>query len=170
MATWSEFAAATPWLASSIRALLHQYGPGMGFLATVRADGSPRLHPVSPIVTDEGLYCFILDTPKRRDLDRDGRYALHAYPAEDSDVEACVTGRAYPVTSPVTVDHLARTHRAAPLADWRLYEFAIETALLHRHEPDTLPVLWRDRRAPLPEPAPRVERRAARPHLQLLAA
>ncbi|MET0415816.1 MAG: pyridoxamine 5'-phosphate oxidase, partial [Actinoplanes sp.] len=47
MASWSDFAAAEPVLAAGIRALLQQYGPGMGYLATVRADGGPRLHPVS---------------------------------------------------------------------------------------------------------------------------
>src|SRR5690349_7642839 len=114
MATWTAFAAAAPGLASSIRALLHQYGAGMGYLATVRADGGPRVHPVSPIVADDGLYLFVVDSPKRRDLERDGRYALHAFPAEDTDAEAYVSGRAFPVTSLAVVDRLVRQHRAAP--------------------------------------------------------
>ena len=42
-------------LASAIRSLLQQYGPGMGYLATIRADGGPRVHPVSPVITDDGL-------------------------------------------------------------------------------------------------------------------
>src|SRR5436190_17929180 len=45
MASWSEFAAAQPPLAAAIRALVHQYGPGLGYLATVRSDGGPRVHP-----------------------------------------------------------------------------------------------------------------------------
>jgi hypothetical protein len=168
MATWTAFAAAAPWLASPIRALLHQYGPGMGYLATVRADGGPRVHPVSPVVTDEGLYLFVIDSPKRRDLERDGRYALHAYPAEDSDVEAYVSGRAYPVTSLAIVDRLVRQHRAAPTVDWRLYELTVESALLHRHEPGAHPATWRDPAAGRSGPAR--ERRADRPFLQLVAA
>ncbi|GAA1366274.1 pyridoxamine 5'-phosphate oxidase family protein [Catellatospora chokoriensis] len=168
MATWTEFAAATPWLASSIRALLHQYGPGMGYLATVRADGGPRVHPVSPVVTDEGLYCFVIDSPKRRDLERDGRYALHAFPAEDSDVEAYVSGRARPVTSIATVEHLVRQHRAAPTVDWRLYELTVESALLHRHEAGAYPNTWRDPAAGRNGPAH--ERRPRKPFLQLVAA
>src|ERR1051325_11434528 len=52
MFSWSEFTAAEPSLAAGIRALLEQYGPGMGYLATVRADGAPRLHPVSPVIPD----------------------------------------------------------------------------------------------------------------------
>src|ERR687890_1085992 len=100
MASWSEFAAASPQLASGIRAVLQQYGPGMGYLATVRPDGGPRVHPVSPVISDGGLYCFVIDSPKRRDLERDGRYALHAFPPEENDDEAFLTGRATPVHDP----------------------------------------------------------------------
>src|SRR5918998_1927762 len=107
MASWSEFSAADPFLAAGIRALLQQYGPGMGYLATVRPDGGPRLHPVSPVITDHGLYCFIVDSPKRRDLERDGRYALHSYPPEQSDDEAYLTGHARPVTDPAVINRLA---------------------------------------------------------------
>src|SRR3954452_1859470 len=109
MASWPEFAAAEPALASNIRALLQQYGPGLGYLATVRADGGPRVHPVSPVITDEGLFCFVIDSPKRRDLERDGRYALHSFPPEESDDEAYVAGRARPVTDQARVAELAET-------------------------------------------------------------
>ena len=133
MASWSEFAAAEPALAAGIRALLQQYGPGMGYLATVRADGGPRLHPVSPVITDEGLYCFIVDSPKRRDLERDGRYALHSFPPEESDDEAYVSGRAVRVHDPLVVAGLADALRASSDVDWHLYELLLETATLRRH-------------------------------------
>ena len=135
MASWSEFAAAQPPLASAIRALLHQYGPGMGYLATVRADGGPRVHPVSPVITDEGLFCFVVDSPKRHDLDRDGRYALHSYPPEDSDDEAYLTGTAREVTDTTVVSRLAGALRASPQVDWRLFELTIDVAMLRRHGP-----------------------------------
>ena len=44
MLTWAEFAHARPDLAEAGRRLLYQFGVGLGFLATVRADGGPRLH------------------------------------------------------------------------------------------------------------------------------
>ena len=53
MASWSEFAVAEPRLAAAIQALVTHYGPGLGYLATVRADGGPRVHPVSPVITLE---------------------------------------------------------------------------------------------------------------------
>jgi hypothetical protein len=46
MLTWAEFAHARPELAEAGRRLLYQFGVGLGFLATVRADGGPRLHPM----------------------------------------------------------------------------------------------------------------------------
>ena len=135
MASWSEFTAAEPQLASAIRALLQQYGPGMGYLATVRPDGGPRVHPVSPAITDEGLYCFVVSSAKRHDLERDGRYALHSYPPEESDDEAYVTGRAHPVTDQALIARLADALDASPAVDWRLFELTVESAMLRRHGP-----------------------------------
>ena len=135
MATWSDFAAAEPTLAAGIRALFHQYGPGMGYLATVRPDGSPRLHPVSPVITALGLYCFIVDSPKRRDLEHDGRYALHSFPPEDSEDEAYLTGQAYRVHDRETVADLSRDLNASPFVDWHLYELDVTTATLRHHGP-----------------------------------
>jgi len=164
MASWSEFAAAEPELAAAVRALLQQYGPGMGYLATVRADGGPRVHPVSPVITDEGLYCFVVSSAKRRDLERDGRYALHSYPPEESDDEAYVTGRAHAVTDRAVITRLAEALRASPMVDWRLFELDITTAMLRRHGPaGALPLAmtlryppitrsWRDPAASLSRP------------------
>jgi hypothetical protein len=156
MASWSDFFDDEPRLAEAIRALMLQYGPGLGYLATVRADGGPRVHPVSPVITDEGLYCFVVDSPKRRDLERDGRYALHSFPPEDSDDEAYLAGRATVVTDRATVARLAGHLRAAPQVDWRLFEFTVDVAMVARHgrngatpfavEPPTRPAVqvWLD--------------------------
>src|SRR5688572_17751916 len=44
--TWSVFERERPDLAAVGSTLLYQFGMGLGFLATVRADGGPRLHPI----------------------------------------------------------------------------------------------------------------------------
>ncbi len=132
MVSWPEFAAAAPDLAGQVRALFEQYGQGLGYLATVRADGGPRVHPVAPVLTEDGMFCFVIPSPKRRDLERDGRYALHAFPAEDSDDEAYLAGTAVPVTDPPTVDRLARRFRASPRRDWRIFELRIDVAMVGR--------------------------------------
>lgn len=130
--SWARFTSAAPALSEQVRSLFEQYGPAFGYLATVRADGGPRVHPISPVIADGGLFCFILPSPKRRDLERDGRYALHAYPAEHSDDEAYLAGHAVPVTSERRRARLARRHRAAPGVNWRLFELRISVAMLTR--------------------------------------
>lgn len=148
MASWSQFVSAAPRLAAQVRALLEQYGPGLGYLATVRADGGPRVHPVAPVITDDGLFCFVIPSPKRRDLERDGRYALHSVPPEHTDDEAYLAGTAAPVTDPRRVAELARRFRAAGAgqADWRLFELSVEVAMVGRTGPAYQ--VWRDRPRP----------------------
>lgn len=150
---WAEFASASPRLAADVRALLEQYGQGFGYLATIRADGGPRVHPVAPVIADGGLFCFVLPSPKRRDLERDGRYALHSYPAESSESEAYLTGRARPATARQR-ELVAAAHRAAEGIDWHLYELGVEIAMVtHREPPRSTPDhrIWR---APRTESGP----------------
>lgn len=81
MVTWKEFAAAEPDLADVGRSLLFQFKVGLAFLATVRSDGAPRLHPVCPVLSNGRLFVLITPTsPKRHDLLQDGRYALQTFP------------------------------------------------------------------------------------------
>jgi len=106
MATWAEMAAARPAMEARARELFlieqpDAPGPaGLGYLATIRADGGPRVHPVSPAVLDGRLYLFVLvKSPKVDDLRRDGRYALHSWPKPFTndgfdDEEFYVSGRA----------------------------------------------------------------------------
>jgi hypothetical protein len=77
LGAWSDFAASDPDLAS--------FGEGrfkdaeVAYLATVRDDGSPRVHPVTPIIAQGRLFLFTGPaSPKGRDLRRHGHYALHS--------------------------------------------------------------------------------------------
>jgi hypothetical protein len=92
--TWGELAEVRPDLAVAGHELLYQFGVGLAFLATTAADGSPRVHPVCPLLTAEQLFVFVVPSPKRADLRRDGRLALHSFPAEDGEDACYVTGRA----------------------------------------------------------------------------
>ena len=85
---WKDFATATPKIAAEGERLLHQFGIGLAFIATTRKDGGPRLHPCCPLIADGRLYVFVTGpSPKRFDLERDGRYALHSFPPADNDDE-----------------------------------------------------------------------------------
>lgn len=99
MATWSEFSVASPRLAARAHELLYQFGVGLGFLGTVDASGGPRVHPLCPIICDGELYLLVVPGPKRTDLERDGRFALHSFPCPDDEDAAYLTGRAVAVTS-----------------------------------------------------------------------
>jgi pyridoxine/pyridoxamine 5'-phosphate oxidase len=73
--SWRALEEAAPELAAFGPERLHDR---VAYLATLKADGSPRLHPVRPIVTAGRLFVFTETTsPKVRDLERDPRYALH---------------------------------------------------------------------------------------------
>jgi pyridoxamine 5'-phosphate oxidase-like protein len=111
MVTWRQFATTEPELAHAGRLLLNQFGVGLAFLATVRSDGAPRLHPVCPVLSDDRLFVLITATsPKREDLLRDGRYALQTFPQPKAGSdEFYATGAATIVDDPAT--------RAAVLRD-----------------------------------------------------
>jgi hypothetical protein len=94
--SWKEFTTENPELAEIGENLLFQFGVGLAFLATVREDGGPRLHPVCPVLSNGRLFVLILPgSPKRYDLIRDGRFALQAFPPprEESE-EFYITGLA----------------------------------------------------------------------------
>jgi hypothetical protein len=134
MATWAEFEAAAPEMAAEGRRLLYQFGPGLGFLATVRPDGGPRLHPICPIVAEGGLYAFIVPSPKCGDLRRDGRYALHSFPPADVDDEFCVTGRAVEVDDTDVRLAVAAAYHAPVHERDALFAFDLERCLLAKYE------------------------------------
>jgi hypothetical protein len=46
MARWADLENEAPAIAEKGHALLYQYGIGLAFLATIRGDGGPRLHPI----------------------------------------------------------------------------------------------------------------------------
>jgi hypothetical protein len=106
MATWNEFETDAPDIAAAGKQLLYQRGVGLAFLATLRKDGAPRLHPICPTVIDGHLYALIGPTPKRNDLRRDGRYALHTFPPEEVDDEFLVMGRATFIDSAAITDEV----------------------------------------------------------------
>ena len=140
LVTWIELHAERTDLAEAGRGLFYQFGVGLAFMATVRKDGGPRVHPMCPVITEEGLFAFIVPSPKREDLLRDGRYAMHAFPADDNEDAFSVTGVAEPRTDPTVRDALAaiylkeRDLSAPPpgFDEQLLFEFLIESCLLTR--------------------------------------
>ena len=81
MIRWGELKQRRPDLAEAGRALLYPFGVGLAFLGTVSRTRAPRVHPIAPLLHEEGLYGFLVKSPKLDDLRRDPRYALHTYSA-----------------------------------------------------------------------------------------
>ena len=127
-------------MAATGRSLLYQHGVGLAFLATVRPDGRPRVHPMCPLVTDEGLFAFVVPSPKQGDLKRSGAYALHSFPCPTNEDAFYVTGEAAFVTDAECREALARQFVAErkafgvapPSLNDALFEFDIESCLLTR--------------------------------------
>jgi len=137
MVTWGEFAVRRPDLAAAGRALLYQHGVGLAFLATIRKDTGPRMHPMCPLLTDRGLFAFIVPSPKQHDLRRDGRFAMHSFPCPDNEDAFYLTGRARIVDHPEVRDELgsqfvaerSQFGIALPTHSDALFEFQIERCL-----------------------------------------
>jgi hypothetical protein len=149
MMTWTEFERQQPALAAAGRRQFYQWDIALAFLATVRADGGPRVHPVCPVISAAGLHVLVVSGPKQADLRRDGRYALHSEtcPPPRHEDGFSVTGRAGEVTDPA----VSRVVREQVMAErggavWPsfdddvLFELGIERCLLMLTEAaDTFP-------------------------------
>jgi hypothetical protein len=132
MPAWSDFAAAAPELADFA---FERLDGRPAYLATVRASGAPRVHPVSPFIGEGHLFVYMEpDSPKARDLLRDARYALHCG-VEDNDGgegEVSLSGRARLVPDPDERAMVFSTARAAgnsPQERYVVFELEIERVL-----------------------------------------
>jgi hypothetical protein len=139
MATWSELEHKRPDLADAGHKLLYQFGVGLAFLSTVRRDGGPRVHPMCPVFVSGRLLALIVPSPKRLDLMRDGRYAMHSFPAADNEDAVYLTGRASQLEDPELASALVARYveeraqfglTAEAVANELPFEFDIETVMV----------------------------------------
>jgi hypothetical protein len=117
-------------------------GGNRAFLATVRQDGRPRVHPVCPVIEDGILLLGITPgSPKDLDLRRDGRYVLHAL-LGPADAEFWVEGTA-------RLRHPDEFRARIPRGDSVFsLDIVAAHATLYSGGPDGLPLpdrrMWRD--------------------------
>jgi hypothetical protein len=103
MTSWDDAAAAAPDLAAGVRGRFD--ATGLGFLATLRADGSPRVSGIEPSFWEGELWLGMMDRSRKAlDLRRDPRCAVHAASVdkEVKDGDARVSGRAVEVDDAAT--------------------------------------------------------------------
>jgi hypothetical protein len=118
----------------------------VAYLATIRKDGSPRLHPVRPIVGDKHLFIFMGSaSPKQHDLVQDGRYVLHGTITNPDGgawefYEFYVEGRGVLVEDPA-MRHIANAATSYPRDEtFTLFELSVERAFSTVYGADGQPV------------------------------
>ena len=101
MATWGEVEASVPDLAAALRSAFDAHRHKV--LATLRADGSPRLSGSEATFRDGDVWLGMMDRSRKAlDLRRDPRLELHSAPV-DLELklgDARLAGRAVEVTDP----------------------------------------------------------------------
>ena len=139
MLSWSEFALAVPELASfgADRLLVPP-----AYLATVTGDAWPRVHPVTPIVTSNGLYVFMEPTsPKGRDLRERRRYAMHngVPDTAGSGGEFVVRGEGVFVDDAAVRAEVVAASSYEPAGHYVLFELLVTSARANGYDDVTLP-------------------------------
>ena len=132
MTSWKEFVEQAPELAAFGQA---RFQSGVAYLGTVREDGSPRVHPVTPIM-GEHLFLFMEPTsPKGKDLQRDPRYTLHCSVADSGggEGEFYVRGQATLIEDPALREQAARASSYVPSDRYVLFVFTVEFAFMNRY-------------------------------------
>jgi hypothetical protein len=131
MVTWSRFAIAAPAIATEARRLIEARGNGEALLATVRGDDLPRIHPVNVAIVAGSLYAFVIArSPKRLDLEQDGRFALHTHQDPAAPSEVALRGHARLVDSGAERASVADGWAFEVDDDYTLFALSIESALL----------------------------------------
>jgi Pyridoxamine 5'-phosphate oxidase len=162
MATWNEVTKAAPELAAAVQgrfdAHIHKT------LATLRADGSPRISGIEASFRDGEVWLGMMpDSRKARDLQRDPRFALHSATVDPkmADGDAKLAGRAIEITDQSTIDWFAgqegeeKGEAPEPFHLFRVDVEEIVLTTLGGDPPDHLVIeTWRERRG-----VSRVERR-----------
>jgi hypothetical protein len=146
--TWGEFTAAAPELAAFGAARL---GMPPAYLATLRGSGTPRVHPVTPIIGDGRLFIFMEpSSPKVHDLRERGGYALHngVPDTEGSGGEFFVGGGARLVDDRALRMIAERAASYEPAERYVLFELGVSEARCNGYGDVQLPASRRWRASP----------------------
>src|SRR4029078_13639267 len=92
------------------------------------------------LLTAEGMFAFIIPSPKQYDLRRDGFYALHSFPCPENEDAFNIRATAQPVVDPAVREALGQQFVAersqfpvpTPAVEDDLFTFEIESCLLTR--------------------------------------
>jgi hypothetical protein len=127
--TWEEFEKEQPEMAAFG---LDRFKFQVMYLATVKPDSYPRIHPFTPFVSAGRLFAYMEpSSPKGKDLQRNGRYAMHSLVTDmdGSNGEFQISGDAQLVTDAELMQLAAASCPYRPRDRYVLFEFRIGTCL-----------------------------------------
>jgi hypothetical protein len=159
--TWADFSEAEPDLAARTQERFETHG--LALMATLRADGSPRISGVEPLIALGELWLAMMPgSRKSTDLRQDPRLALHNATIDKSvhDGDVKVSARAIAASDPDAVDRFRdefdrRTGAPPPPGPFDLWRLDLTEVSMLRPEADHLVIeIWRPGR-----PVRQVERR-----------
>jgi hypothetical protein len=114
MVAWGLVEGAAPELAAAVRGRFEAFG--LGLVATLRRDGSPRISGVEPLFALDELWLGMMPRSlKALDLIRDGRFSLHSATTDKQVTEgdAKVSGVARRVEDEATIAAFREAFAAA---------------------------------------------------------
>lgn len=144
MTNWHGASADTPELAEMVQRRFD--ATGLGYLATLRRDGSPRICGVEPVFHDGEVWIGMMPRSRKAlDLRRDPRMALHSANVDKAvtDGDARISGRAVEHTSAEAVEQARQVFAAAtgeppPPGPMHLFTIDIGEVVFVRPEDDRL--------------------------------
>ena len=141
--SWKVFAEE----ASELAALgLEKLNRKICYLALLNETGAPRIHPITPFIGGGILFMFTEPTsPKIRDLQRDGRYAIHCAVGRDGPlIEYLVTGEAELITDPAQRAQAAQIASSPVVTDtYALFEFHVADVLAVTYDEEKKKIVHR---------------------------
>ena len=149
MSNWESVEAAVPDLARRVRERFE--ATGLGMLATVRKDGSPRISGVEPTFRDGELWLGSMwEARKAHDLQRDPRFALHAATVdkEVKDGDARIAGRVVEITDEAVKKSWGEAAAEAgefdpnPMGPWHLFRAEVTELSFIQPGGDHLVIEW----------------------------
>jgi hypothetical protein len=126
---------------------LDRFSNGLAYLGTIAKNGSPRVHPVTPIIGQGRLFLFMEPTsPKGYDLRRGSRYALHSTveDVEGRGGEFLITGSGIFIEDAETRALAVKLSSYNPAKRYILFELRVDSALgfIYREE-DKIRLHWK---------------------------
>jgi hypothetical protein len=147
VASWAEVEAAASELAERVKERFES--TGLGLLATLRSDGSPRISGIEPLFALDELWLGMMDgSRKAADLLRDPRLALHNA-TEDKQVtngDARISGRAVEITDEGSFERFNRAFQGetgySPPPPYHLFRVDVTEVMHLKPGGDHLVIEW----------------------------